>query len=343
MSDTSQGEGWWQASDGKWYAPEQHPDFGKPTEAIDEAGPPTEATPPPTEATPPAGGPPTQAMPPPVGPPPVGPPPGAPGGPLGPPGVPPDGKPNKAKWIIPAVIAAVIIAIVAFLLLRDGDDDEVATSTDSTDQSTDNTDNTDASSDSQSTDSESSSSSSSFADEFVDPNGVENRLLQANDLGNDFTDDTFEPSTDTTDLCGRPNARATVPPVKDVGSSATEAARNLFFQEEVLFYNDAASVKKAFDIGRDSLTTCNEGNFTNSDGSTTPFRISQPTDVSDELGVSTAIEFTTETEEATIITVAARLDNAIALFTFVFPTADAATSAPNEIGVAQDGLDLLLT
>jgi len=23
MSDTSQGEGWWQASDGKWYAPEQ--------------------------------------------------------------------------------------------------------------------------------------------------------------------------------------------------------------------------------------------------------------------------------------------------------------------------------
>lgn len=26
MSNTSQGEGWWQASDGKWYPPEQHPD-----------------------------------------------------------------------------------------------------------------------------------------------------------------------------------------------------------------------------------------------------------------------------------------------------------------------------
>ena len=24
MSDTSQGPGWWQASDGKWYPPEQH-------------------------------------------------------------------------------------------------------------------------------------------------------------------------------------------------------------------------------------------------------------------------------------------------------------------------------
>jgi hypothetical protein len=26
MSDVPQGEGWWQASDGKWYAPELHPD-----------------------------------------------------------------------------------------------------------------------------------------------------------------------------------------------------------------------------------------------------------------------------------------------------------------------------
>ncbi len=27
MSDVSQGYGWWQASDGKWYAPESHPDY----------------------------------------------------------------------------------------------------------------------------------------------------------------------------------------------------------------------------------------------------------------------------------------------------------------------------
>ena len=27
MSDISQGDGWWVASDGKWYAPEQHPDY----------------------------------------------------------------------------------------------------------------------------------------------------------------------------------------------------------------------------------------------------------------------------------------------------------------------------
>ena len=30
MSDTSQGPGWWQASDGKWYRPEQHPDYRPP-------------------------------------------------------------------------------------------------------------------------------------------------------------------------------------------------------------------------------------------------------------------------------------------------------------------------
>ena len=27
MSDTSQGEGWWKASDDKWYSPEQHPAY----------------------------------------------------------------------------------------------------------------------------------------------------------------------------------------------------------------------------------------------------------------------------------------------------------------------------
>jgi Domain of unknown function (DUF4190) len=27
MSDTSEGPGWWQASDGKWYRPEQHPSY----------------------------------------------------------------------------------------------------------------------------------------------------------------------------------------------------------------------------------------------------------------------------------------------------------------------------
>ena len=27
MSDVSEGPGWWQASDGKWYRPEQHPNY----------------------------------------------------------------------------------------------------------------------------------------------------------------------------------------------------------------------------------------------------------------------------------------------------------------------------
>lgn len=32
MSDTPQGPGWWLASDGRWYAPELHPDRGQPLE-----------------------------------------------------------------------------------------------------------------------------------------------------------------------------------------------------------------------------------------------------------------------------------------------------------------------
>jgi hypothetical protein len=30
VSDTSRGPGWWQAADGKWYPPEQHPSYSPP-------------------------------------------------------------------------------------------------------------------------------------------------------------------------------------------------------------------------------------------------------------------------------------------------------------------------
>lgn len=81
MSDTQQGAGWWQASDGKWYPPEQHPDYVAEgaTPGSGEAPPsavPTSA-PTPTYAAPaaaptPGYGAPGYAAPPPVAPPPGG-------------------------------------------------------------------------------------------------------------------------------------------------------------------------------------------------------------------------------------------------------------------------------
>ena len=48
MSDTQQGAGWWQASDGKWYPPEQHPDY------VAEAAPPASGEAPPAASPAPA-------------------------------------------------------------------------------------------------------------------------------------------------------------------------------------------------------------------------------------------------------------------------------------------------
>ena len=47
MSDSSQGPGWWQASDGKWYPPEQHP------QAASTLPPPTQRPVPQAPITPP--------------------------------------------------------------------------------------------------------------------------------------------------------------------------------------------------------------------------------------------------------------------------------------------------
>ena len=46
MSDTAQGPGWWQASDGRWYSPERHPNYSPARPAGTEAP----ATPPPRYA-----------------------------------------------------------------------------------------------------------------------------------------------------------------------------------------------------------------------------------------------------------------------------------------------------
>lgn len=81
MSDTSQGDGWWIASDGKWYAPELHPDY----------------RPPPVQPLPP----PPSLLPPP------------PQGPVDPQQVPPAKSHGRRLLLIPAAIVALIIIIIA--------------------------------------------------------------------------------------------------------------------------------------------------------------------------------------------------------------------------------------
>jgi hypothetical protein len=137
MSDQSQGPGWWQASDGRWYAPEQHPDFQADATAVSDA--PTPETGPASDATA------VFSSPPPVPPatPPVdpGPPPSAGGYPPGPPiaGAPPFGgdapgmggddgsgkKKSKAPLIIALVVLVlVILGVGGFFLLSGGDGDD---------------------------------------------------------------------------------------------------------------------------------------------------------------------------------------------------------------------------
>lgn len=90
MSDIAQGEGWWQASDLKWYPPEQHPDLQAPP----EPAPPAPLSAPPVPPTP-------------------EPPPPAP--------EPPPPATSNAKWIVVGVVAVAVIAIGAFVLLGRGD------------------------------------------------------------------------------------------------------------------------------------------------------------------------------------------------------------------------------
>jgi hypothetical protein len=142
MSDHSQGEGWWQASDGKWYPP-------------DQAVPPV----PPTQPVAPFGSPPPQPFTPAGAP--------SPGGPPPTPG--PAPAPRKSGLgtgpIIGIVAAAVaIIAVVVFFATKDDGDKKNAAATNSSSSTRSSSDRSSSSS---------SSSSSSGAPSVEAPNGFQ--------------------------------------------------------------------------------------------------------------------------------------------------------------------------
>lgn len=118
MSDFSQGPGWWQASDGKWYPPESHPQYVAPA---------PQAPAPEPRAAPPVDAPPAFDYAPPTGPPTSGPPAAAtapqPAGPA------PDGGSKKPPWWIAVAAVAGIAAIVgAIFVFTGGDDDDTSAS-----------------------------------------------------------------------------------------------------------------------------------------------------------------------------------------------------------------------
>ena len=114
MSDAPRGDGWWQASDGRWYPPDAVP--GTPPPA---APPPAFGAPAPGPGPGPGYGVPPQGVTPGYGPPPQG---GAPG--YGPPPAVPT-KSSRTAWIVIGSILALLILVcggcglVAFIGARD--------------------------------------------------------------------------------------------------------------------------------------------------------------------------------------------------------------------------------
>ena len=115
MSDTSQGDGWWIASDGKWYAPEQHPDYphGWPPPQ-QPAEPPPVAQPQPVVQPQPAAQPQPVAQPQPAQPVAAG---AAPAGGE-------TGSGRRGPILIGLGVVALVVVGLIFALTRGGDDDD---------------------------------------------------------------------------------------------------------------------------------------------------------------------------------------------------------------------------
>ena len=321
MSDTGQGEGWWQASDGKWYPPEQHPDYQ--AGATQSMG---AAQPPPTTAMPPV---------PPAAPPPG---PGGPGGPGGPPPGAPGAGSSNAKWIIVGVLAVAIVVIAAILLTRDdGKKDNIAAtgSSSSSSSSSKSSSSSSSSSKSSSSSSKSSSSSSNSSSSSSCPTAadVQARLLKASDIGPDFSDSEFT-DTHSTTPCGQPDVDEQVPPQIDVGHDAFNDVG--FFEEEAEVYKSAAEADKAEAAIKQSVS-CPEPSA-GSDGE--PLQISGPTDVTSQISpsVEEAFAYDVQTTEAQGKIIFVRNGPVIVQFSFFAQTGADTSQLPDEISVVNKGV-----
>jgi hypothetical protein len=176
----------------------------------------------------------------------------------------------------------------------------------------------------------------------VDPATAQSKLLTASDFPSSFTETTFTPTTTKTDPCGNPTSEATFPPQKDIGVALQDATANEFFQQEVEFYPDAATTKKAFNASVKGVQSCTQGTIVSSDGSSTPFTVSSVKDVSTNVGFS-AVEVQLQTSDLSVVEVGVQLDNAIATYLFQFPTSAGQSAVPDAIGIAKKGTQQLLS
>jgi hypothetical protein len=162
-------------------------------------------------------------------------------------------------------------------------------------------------------------------------------LLTASDLGPTFVDDTYTPSQGPPP-CGGEDVDVTIPPAVRVGSVAVDNDAQLFFQEAIRVYQDDSEGSDAYTQGVAGLA-CTNGTVDNSDGSTTAVQISEPTDVSADLGVDEAFQWQVATDSVQGVIIAARLSAAVVTFEFQTVLGNDTSSAPDPLAVAQAGIE----
>ncbi|MBA2281600.1 MAG: hypothetical protein H0W25_10265 [Acidimicrobiia bacterium] len=164
-------------------------------------------------------------------------------------------------------------------------------------------------------------------------------LVEAGEVSTDtltFEDSGYTPpDADRPNACGAPSTDSVVPPQVLVGTSLTEPASTLVFQEEIRVYVDEAEAGEAFAAGVEALS-CG----TSIDGTVT---IDGPTDVAEEVGGDEAVAFAVRAEAIEGVLVVVRVSDAVVLFLFTAPPGVAAEIlAPDPLEVSAFGIGKIL-
>jgi hypothetical protein len=334
MSDATQGPGWWQASDGKWYPPEQHPDYTPPTQPVESVAP--------TAATPPVPPPPveaTQAMAP------VPPPPVPPGPPLaGAVGPPPSGGGRGKVIAIVAVLAAIAVVAALLLLNRDSDDGAMVAASDTTSSdNTDQSDSTDATTTTKKTTTTTAKTTTTkptttTAPGPLDRAKLEARLLSVQQMGDGLKDSPFTPDSTNPEACGQPNTDIAFPPVAIAGREGVQANTRVVL-EQARSYKDAATSAQAFDTSVQGLS-CTDGNAFDSNGQPVPITIGPVQDITAQMkGVKRAVAVTVTGQGFEGLAIGVDLGGVVVAFQFEATAGAGTETVEARLPVAQAGVE----
>ncbi|MGI8664366.1 MAG: hypothetical protein ACR2LQ_14325 [Acidimicrobiales bacterium] len=163
--------------------------------------------------------------------------------------------------------------------------------------------------------------------------GVRGLLLKAGEIGASFREAQLSAPTSTPLPCGQPDPRTVIVPKTEVVSLANDYLEGVGVAENLSVFADADAAQHVFTLLRDGYG-CGQGSVAGAAEAPTTVKLSTPEDVTADIGAQEAFTVDIDTGSSLITTIAARVDEYVA----VFQIGSNGRASANQLQLAKSGV-----